>query len=300
MEHEDDCLLLDNSAAASLLSPTLWFGGGRTRVRRRVALAKDGAEPPQQHPQQETGPGEQEGSPDLEYMDDAAELETLEQLREDMQRLAALEELYTKLKVQNTMLEQQLMGVYSAVNRVLEENRGMKRLISLLHMRRADFVDESQDQPQQQQQQQQEGLQGPAGAAGEPQQQRHPEPQAAQLNRRFLEGVGRRLIGNLHQLGPQDQHNLPQQAQQPAAMVGVEGTAAPSTPSAKTMPAALDSPKIAAYRGPQHPALWSPGDLPEEAQIAAAVLATTGGDPAAALNTLLDHAIAARQGPASH
>ena len=133
----------------------------------------------------------------------------------------------------------------------------MKRLISLLQMRRADFVDESQQQQQQQEQQQHEGPQGSAGAEGEPpRQQRQPEPPVpAQLDRRFLEAVGRRLIGNLHQIGPQDQHHIRQQAE-PAAMMGVEGTAAPSTPSAKTMPAALDSPKIAAYRGPQRPAAF--------------------------------------------
>jgi hypothetical protein len=42
-------------------------------------------------------------------MDADTDMETMEQLREDMQRLAALEDMYTKLKLQNAVLERQLM-----------------------------------------------------------------------------------------------------------------------------------------------------------------------------------------------
>lgn len=57
----------------------------------------------QQHGSEGGGQGQ------LEADDDAKEAAEMEQLREDLQRLSALEDMYTKLKLQNSILERQLM-----------------------------------------------------------------------------------------------------------------------------------------------------------------------------------------------
>lgn len=55
------------------------------------------------------GTAKPEGGAELSEHDPEGEAEFLEQLREDLARLSALEAMYSKLKLQNSMLEQQLM-----------------------------------------------------------------------------------------------------------------------------------------------------------------------------------------------
>lgn len=150
----------------------------------------------------------------------------------------------------------------------------MKRLISLLQVRRGDFVAEGQEGPG--------APLGQAEGQGEEEDEGPSQGQLRQqLEQQFLEQVGRRLIANLHlpaaaapgaAAGPGDaaEQHLPLQhqgqvaaaaAQQPLEAPAGEAPAPadlddlPATPSAKQPPKVpvvleADSPRIAAYRGP--------------------------------------------------
>eukprot|EP00887_Chlorella_sp_A99_P005455 scaffold1.g5455.t1 len=319
VEVEEEVPLLDNAAAASLLSPGIWV----QRPSRTAGLPgfRD-AEPdrppdscgrvPMDH-QPTLRLADPTSDPDLAYLqqitDDSAERERRQQ---DAEHLAALEDAHVRLKEGNLALEAALAGQVAGVKEVLEENATIKQLLAALQARRAggdvvrkeDFLINPDLPPAEQAAAMQAvGLrlianlcqQPAAAAAAQKQQQQQQQPAGSEGSDRQRQQREQQAGGPSSQGAPSPSHDLIT----PGPAAGRPGS--PRIPALRgglTPQQEQQQQQVGALLGgpPPRPAVPStPANFPAEAQIAAAALTMTEGDPTEALITLLDKAMLGRR-----
>lgn len=273
---EEDIDLVDNInnvAVASLFSPNMWVRrpcGERARltesdIPRSISLASPQVLAPANtlnigsHQKREREPAAAHGEDsDLAYLEAVyQEGNEREHAEADLAQIEAIENEIVIAQETTRILQATLQEATGEVARLQAQNGSVKRLFAALGVCKDDFqIGDANDGPSR--------------------------------KRRMID-IGQRLVNNLNNPGLHD-WNAPPLGPQPAAAAATEEHALCPV-SAQLYPAETPAPAAVATARP----IFTPAaSFPAESQIAAAALTMSRGDPAIAMLSLLEKALAGR------